>query len=88
MHALSGWTHVKQCVLCLFVFSLCLSVPSLAAADKVVSRAQLDPEAKVAYPPSHAVVDVTRAPYFAKRDGVTDATQPASIMWCGGFGFG
>ncbi len=74
MHTLSGWTQVKQCVLCLFVFTLCLSVASLAAADKVVSGAKFDPEANVAYPPSHAVVDVTAAPYFATGDGVTDDT--------------
>ena len=60
----------------LMVFLLGLN--SLAAAhatDIPVIGARFDENSNIAYPKSHAVVDVRQAPYFAKGDGQTDDTE-------------
>ena len=54
--------------------AVCLSWTTTFAADGPVIGATLNDIANVAYPASHAVVDVTRAPYLAKGDGTTDDT--------------
>lgn len=49
-----------------------VSVVAARASD--IAGAKIDPSVRVAFPPSGVVVDITRPPYSAKGDGVTDDT--------------
>lgn len=48
---------------------------STCRAEAVRPGARIDERRDVAYPPSHVVIDVTKTPYLAKGDGVTDDTD-------------
>ena len=53
---------------------VCLSVGTAHAADAPVGGATFDEKTDIAFPPSPAIVDVTKAPYHARGDGKTDDT--------------
>ena len=53
----------------------CLAWSASFAADGPDFGASFDQKSDIAYPASHAIVDVTKAPYFAKGDGQTDDTD-------------
>lgn len=67
---------VHRSILLLLLLSPVFSPRHGSASDLATTTigASFD-DTEVAYPPCHAIVDVTKAPYFAKGDGKTDDTQ-------------
>ena len=68
------WLSLRP-VCWLAVGMACLAWRASFAADGPDFGASFDQKSDIAYPASHAVVDVTKAPYFAKGDGQTDDTD-------------
>ncbi len=59
---------------CVMLGAICLLTLANCAANDGGAGVSFDATSSVAYPPSHAVVDITKSPYFAKGDGITDDT--------------
>lgn len=63
--------YVYTVIIC----SVCLTAFHGQAADRSSVGATFDLKTEIRYPDSPSVVDVTRAPYHAKGDGMTDDTD-------------
>ena len=68
--------HSLRLVRWLAIEMTCLAWRASFAADGPDFGAGFNQKTDIAYPMSHAIVDVTQAPYFAKGDGQTDDTDP------------
>ena len=77
---------LRSCALCLRIQThywlaigmVCLSAGNVHAVDAPVVGANFDEKTNIAFPPSPAIVDVTKAPYHAKpaRRGATIEPSP------------
>lgn len=66
---------VLLCRHCLIATIVGLFTSARIAADENPRGAVISKDIEIAYPESPAIIDVTKAPYFAKGDGVTDDTD-------------